>query len=52
MRGELLRRLGRGGEARAELTAALRLCGNEREQAVLRGKLAALRELAPSQKEK
>jgi predicted RNA polymerase sigma factor len=42
VRGELLRRLGRTAEARAELTAALRLCGNEREREVLRRKLADL----------
>ncbi|HEX9043107.1 MAG TPA: DUF6596 domain-containing protein [Trebonia sp.] len=42
VRGELLSRLGRTGEARAELSAALRLCGNEREQDVLRRRLADL----------
>jgi predicted RNA polymerase sigma factor len=42
VRGELLRRLGRGAEARAELTAALHLCGNERERVVLQRKLADL----------
>jgi predicted RNA polymerase sigma factor len=42
VRGELLIRLGRTGEARTELELAVRLCGNERERAVLRGKLAAL----------
>jgi RNA polymerase sigma factor (sigma-70 family) len=42
VRGELLRRLGRAGEARTELAAALHLCGNERERDVLRRKLADL----------
>jgi RNA polymerase sigma factor (sigma-70 family) len=42
VRGELLTRLGRTGEARTELAAAIRLCGNERERAVLRDKLAGL----------
>ncbi|MFC5744473.1 RNA polymerase sigma factor [Actinomadura rugatobispora] len=42
VRGELLTRLGRTGEARAELERAVRLCGNERERAVLERKLAAL----------
>ncbi|QXJ25601.1 RNA polymerase subunit sigma-24 [Actinomadura graeca] len=42
VRGELLTRLGRDGEARTELEAAVRLCGNERERAVLERKLAAL----------
>ncbi|GIG35553.1 RNA polymerase sigma factor [Cellulomonas pakistanensis] len=41
-RGELLARLGRTEEARAELEAAARLCGNARERAVLVGKAAAL----------
>ncbi|MCR3754230.1 RNA polymerase sigma factor [Lentzea californiensis] len=45
VRGELLRRLGRLDEARAELEQAIRLCGNERERAVLTRKLA---ELSPS----
>ncbi|SDW74732.1 RNA polymerase sigma factor, sigma-70 family [Amycolatopsis xylanica] len=39
VRGELLTRLGRADEARVELEAAMRLCGNERERAVLRRKL-------------
>ncbi|MET8758349.1 RNA polymerase sigma factor [Lentzea sp. NPDC004782] len=39
VRGELLRRLGRFDEARAELETAVRLCGNERERAVLTRKL-------------
>jgi hypothetical protein len=34
--------VGRTGEARTDLELAVRLCGNERERAVLRGKLAAL----------
>ncbi|MFE9786375.1 RNA polymerase sigma factor [Nocardia salmonicida] len=42
VRGELLSRLGRTTEARAELSEALRRCGNEREKAVLANKLAAL----------
>ncbi|WP_153346490.1 RNA polymerase sigma factor [Nocardia aurantia] len=42
VRGELLLRLGRTGQARAELERALRLCGNTREQTVLRRKLADL----------
>ncbi|SDD19807.1 RNA polymerase sigma factor [Rhodococcus tukisamuensis] len=42
VRGELLTRLGRTGEARAELERAVRLCGNEREREVLRRKLTDL----------
>jgi len=42
VRGELLARMDRTGEARAEFEAAIRLCGNERERAVLAGKLADL----------
>jgi RNA polymerase sigma factor (sigma-70 family) len=42
VRGELLTRLGRTGEARTELELAVRLCGNERERAVLERKLADL----------
>ncbi|PSK93672.1 RNA polymerase sigma factor (sigma-70 family) [Murinocardiopsis flavida] len=42
VRGELLSRLGRTAEARAELERAAGLCGNERERAVLEGKRAAL----------
>ncbi|MFA1550125.1 RNA polymerase sigma factor [Actinomadura chokoriensis] len=42
VRGELLTRLGRTGEARAELEHAAGLCRNERERAVLERKLAAL----------
>lgn len=42
VRGELLVRLGRAAEARAELERAVRLCGNERERTVLRRKIAAL----------
>ncbi|TCJ97330.1 RNA polymerase sigma factor [Nocardia alba] len=42
VRGELLTRLGRTTEARAELTEAIRRCGNEREKTVLATKLAAL----------
>ncbi len=42
VRGELLTRLGQADEARTELTAAIGLCGNERERAVLERKLADL----------
>ncbi len=42
VRGELLRRLGRIEEARAELRVALEQCGNEPERIVLQRKLAAL----------
>ncbi|MBC2641195.1 MULTISPECIES: RNA polymerase sigma factor [unclassified Rhodococcus (in: high G+C Gram-positive bacteria)] len=42
VRGELLIRLGRTDEARTELEAAVRLCGNERERTVLERKLAGL----------
>ncbi|MEV6012122.1 sigma-70 family RNA polymerase sigma factor [Streptomyces sp. NPDC051976] len=42
VRGELLRRLGRVNEARAELELAARLCQNVRERAVLLRKAAAL----------
>ncbi|TVT55726.1 RNA polymerase subunit sigma-24 [Amycolatopsis rhizosphaerae] len=42
VRGELLTRLGRTDEARAELELAVRLCGNDRERAVLERKLADL----------
>ncbi|GAA1521494.1 RNA polymerase sigma factor [Nocardioides humi] len=42
VRGELLRRLGRAEDARAELELALGLCGNEPERAVLARKLADL----------
>ncbi|RFS84343.1 sigma-70 family RNA polymerase sigma factor [Actinomadura spongiicola] len=42
VRGELLTRLGRADEARAELERALRLCGNEAERTVLRRKIADL----------
>lgn len=42
VRGELLIRLGRTDEARTELELAMRLCGNERERAVLGRKLAGL----------
>jgi predicted RNA polymerase sigma factor len=43
VRGELLARLGRPGEARDELERAVALAGNERERAVLRRKIAELR---------
>jgi RNA polymerase sigma factor (sigma-70 family) len=39
VRGELLTRLGRTDEARAELERAVASCGNERERAVLRRKI-------------
>ncbi|HEY0215949.1 MAG TPA: DUF6596 domain-containing protein [Cellulomonas sp.] len=42
VRGELLTRLGRSDEARRQLELAVRLCTNEREQGLLRRKLAAL----------
>ena len=42
VRGELLTRLGRAAEARAELTAAIGLCGNDSERAVLQRKVADL----------
>ncbi|RZU13461.1 RNA polymerase ECF family sigma subunit [Kribbella rubisoli] len=42
VRGELLTRLGRLPEARAELELAARLCTNERERSVLLDKAAAL----------
>jgi predicted RNA polymerase sigma factor len=42
VRGELLTRLGRYDEARAELERAVALCGNERERAVLQGKITAI----------
>ncbi|WUH20217.1 RNA polymerase sigma factor [Streptomyces sp. NBC_00448] len=42
VRGELLTRLGRTAEARAELELAARLCRNARERSVLLGKAAAL----------
>ncbi|WP_033440199.1 RNA polymerase sigma factor [Saccharothrix sp. NRRL B-16314] len=42
VRGELLTRMGRVEEARAELERAVRLCGNERERLVLERKLADL----------
>lgn len=42
VRGELLARLGRRPEARAELELAARLCANQRERSVLLHKAAAL----------
>jgi predicted RNA polymerase sigma factor len=42
VRGELLIRLGRVGEARQELEVAVERCGNERERGVLERKLAGL----------
>ena len=43
VRAELLARLGRSDEARAEFAHAIALTGNDRERAVLEGKLRALR---------
>lgn len=42
VRGELLARLGRTTEARAEVTRAIDLCGNTREREVLGAKLDEL----------
>ncbi|WP_179775827.1 RNA polymerase sigma factor [Amycolatopsis endophytica] len=42
VRGELLARLGRAAEARAEWERAVRLCGNARERSVLTHKLSTL----------
>ena len=42
VRGELLIRLGRPAEARTELAQAVACCGNERERAVLEGKIHRL----------
>ncbi|MFC0005712.1 RNA polymerase sigma factor [Micromonospora siamensis] len=42
VRGELLARLGRRAEARAELEQATRLCANQRERSVLVRKVTAL----------
>ena len=42
VRGELLTRLGRGGEARAALVQAVELCGNAAERAALERKISAL----------
>lgn len=42
VRGELFTRLGRTAEARTELALAIQLCGNDRERALLKGKLADL----------
>jgi RNA polymerase sigma factor (sigma-70 family) len=42
VRGELLVRLGRTAEARAELERAVELCRNEAERTVLRGKIALI----------
>jgi predicted RNA polymerase sigma factor len=42
VRGELLTRLGRTGEARRELERAVERCGNDRERGVLLRKVAAL----------
>ena len=44
VRGELLTRLNRPADARAELERAVGLCGNERERALLERKIAALGE--------
>jgi predicted RNA polymerase sigma factor len=50
VRGELLARLGRTTEACAEWELAARLCGNVREQAVLRRKAAALGSRVPQER--
>ncbi|MGC4853158.1 hypothetical protein ACLQ24_07090 [Micromonospora sp. DT4] len=42
VRGELLARLGRRAEARAELELAARLCANQRERSVLLRRAATL----------
>ncbi|WP_054814582.1 RNA polymerase sigma factor [Nocardia arizonensis] len=42
VRGELLARMGRSAQARAEFQRAIELCGNERERAVLERKFDAL----------
>ena len=42
VRGELLARLGRDDEARAELERAVALCGNQRERTVLLRKISGL----------
>lgn len=42
VRADILTRLGRRAEARAELLRAADLCGNERERALLRSRAAAL----------
>jgi predicted RNA polymerase sigma factor len=42
VRGELLTRLGRYDEARAELERAVALCGSEPERTVLRRKIAGI----------
>ncbi|MEU1983137.1 sigma-70 family RNA polymerase sigma factor [Nocardia sp. NPDC019395] len=47
VRGELLIRLGRPAEARAELEQAVARCGNERERAVLEGKLRGIDSASP-----
>lgn len=46
VRGELLRRLGRDDEARAELERAVTLCGNQRERAVLQRKITDIADRA------
>ena len=47
VRGELLARLGRGDEARAELERAAALTANERQRAMLRARAAAVRPVSP-----
>jgi RNA polymerase sigma-70 factor, ECF subfamily len=47
-RGELLRRLGRDGEARAEFTRALQLADDDAERRLLRRRLAELGDSRPS----
>jgi RNA polymerase sigma factor (sigma-70 family) len=48
VRGELLTRLNRTDDARAELERAVALCGNERERALLERKIAALQTPQPT----
>jgi RNA polymerase sigma factor (sigma-70 family) len=51
VRGELLTRLGRTDEARAELERAVALCGNARERAVLRRKITYIANPGQSREE-
>jgi predicted RNA polymerase sigma factor len=44
VRGDLLAKLGRPAEARAEFTRAAALTGNERERAIFRARAAACRD--------
>ncbi|MFF0630927.1 RNA polymerase sigma factor [Nocardia sp. NPDC004151] len=47
VRGELLAKLGRRAEARAEFERAIALCGNDSERALLEDKLAEVNRLSP-----